>query len=166
DVLPDLALERVLHDHVAIGDAQAERRWTLPRARRHAVGAARARVARPLLAGVGRARDAGDVRARAVAEIDEVARGERRDRRLVRRAALRLAVGRPRPTDVRTLVPVEPQPPEILELPLFDARDDARTVEILDAQDEHASGDACRAPRDDRRGGRAEMEVAGGGGRE
>src|SRR4029453_17827707 len=93
DVLHDRALERVVDGDPPAGDRHTDRGWPLPRALAQAEVAARAGIARPFLAGVRRARDGRDLGARAVAVVEEVACGERRQRRFVASAALGLAVG-------------------------------------------------------------------------
>src|SRR5690606_17129752 len=106
DVLHDLALKAVVQrDDLALRHAQTHRRRTLPRPLAQAVRATEPGVARSLLARVRRARDARHLGARAVAQIDEVATREVRERRLVALVALRLHVRTVRPADVRTLVP-------------------------------------------------------------
>ena len=71
-----------------------------------------------------------------------------------------------RAADVRSLVPVEAEPAQVVELPRLGAGDDARPVEVLDPQDEPAARRARRQPGDERRGRRAQVEVAGGRRRE
>ena len=116
DVLHDAPGARRRSRPSPAGTRRRTRGRALPRPRSHAEVAARARVARALLAGVRRARDARDLGARAVAPVEEVAAARRVERRLVERRPLRLPVRAPRPADVGPFVPVEAEPAQVVEL--------------------------------------------------
>src|SRR5581483_11477077 len=160
-VLRDASLERVVDRDRPRRHANSDRRWSLPGAVAKSVAAARSRIARTLVAGMRCARHRGDLDARAVAVIEHVLRREAGERILVACAPLRLTIRRRRPADVGPLVPVEPEPAEVVELSPLRAGDHARPVDVLDAQDESSARAARGEPRDERRRDRAEMEVAG-----
>ena len=71
-----------------------------------------------------------------------------------------------RAADLGPFVPVEPEPAERLEDQRLGARDVALLVRVLDAQDEGAAGVACREPREEGGADGAEVQRAGGRGRE
>jgi hypothetical protein len=63
-------------------------------------------------------------------------------------------------------VPIEAEPSEILQNRRSEFRAAAAAVDILDAQQKAPARRARRAPADQRRMGMAEMQIAGGAGRE
>lgn len=72
--------------------------------------------------------------------------------------ALGLAVGLMRATDLRTLVPVEPQPRQILEDGRLEAALAPVGVRVLDAHDEGPAGTSRDQPVKQRRARTAEMQ--------
>ena len=75
--------------------------------------------------------------------------------------ALGLAVGREGPAEVRALVPVQPEPGEgVVELRLA-VLTEARTVGVLDAQDELAALLPGEGEVEERHVGRADVRVTG-----
>src|SRR5262249_49745376 len=156
----DRSKERVRDPHDARGHPQTDRRRALEGSRREAEDTAGPGIARALLAGMRRARHGRDLGTRAVAVVEQVAGREGREGVLVAPATLRWPVGRMGAAHVRALVPVEAEPAQVVELALLHSGYDARAVDVLDAQDERASGGARRQPSEKRRRRRAEMEVA------
>src|SRR5690606_23666350 len=105
-------------------------------------------------------RQLGDLAAREEALVHAAGRHEPRQRLLVERPALRLEVGRVGPAYVRTLVPVESEPGELLEVPQHRLRARAGTVEVLDAHQESAAAQPGAGPGEERGAGVAEVQPA------
>src|SRR4029453_5146031 len=101
---PNRSLERIVDRHVTRRDPEADGGGPPPRPLPQAEVAAGPRVAWSLLPRVRGARNAGDLRARAVAVVEQVAPRERRERRLVGRRPFGLWVGAARTADVRAFV--------------------------------------------------------------
>ena len=97
-----------------------------------------------------------EVLARTAAGKEVAGRGQTGERFLVEGGPLRLNVG--------TLVPIQPEPDEILHRSLGHARDDTRPVQILQTPDEGARLRAHREPRSQRRAGVADMDQSRGRG--
>ena len=79
---------------------------------------------------------------------------------------LRLEVRRVRAVDVGAFVPVEPQPAQAVENAGDHLVRRALDVGVLDPQDEHAAVAPRVEPVEERGAGAADVEVAGGRGRE
>ncbi len=123
--------------------------------------AARAGIAWALVvARVGRARGARDVGARARAR-ERAPRGQQpRDGLVVARDALALPIRPPRAALLRPLVPIEPEPAQIVEEARLGVGDHARAIEVLDAHDEGRVRGARVEPRQQRRARVAEVDGA------
>jgi hypothetical protein len=146
------AVDEVVHDGGArVGNAQAQGAGgepTLPAA---------ARVAERLLARLGGLALGVELRRRAVAVVG-AAPGEQPGRgRPVEVEALGLPVARRR----RSLVPVEPQPPERVHDEVDVRVGGPRLVGVLDAQDEAPGVVAREEPVEQRRAGAAHVQVPG-----
>ncbi len=125
--------------------------------------AAGARIARPL--GTVRSADRDNVRARAVARVDEALRSEALQRVLVEGDALALQIGPVRPADVWAFVPIEPQRAQLGQLALDEAGTYPRAIEILDPEHEVPAGRPRRKPGDEGGAQRPEVKLAGWTGR-
>ena len=78
-------------------------------------------------------------------------------------AALRLPVGLVRPTDLRSLVPVQAQPAQVLEHRCHEIETEAEGIEVVVAQKEIATGGAGALGGEPEGAGVAEVEMARGG---
>lgn len=160
DVLRDRALESILEGNDLIRHTQSDRRRTLPFPRRESGVSAEARVPRPFVFRMGRTRDPRDLGARAVAVVEEALLREVIEGRVVPVEPLRLTVRTEAPALLRALIPVEPEPPQVVELTLRRAVDDAGRIEILHPQDQRAGRLARAQPSDECRGRTPEMQIA------
>ena len=80
--------------------------------------------------------------------------------------AFALSVGPMRATDVRALVPLEAEPPQGLENPLFAGDGAALTVGVLDPQDELAAVLPSQGQVEERYIGGADVGITGRAGRD
>ncbi len=104
-------------------------------------------------------------RRRAGAPVRVAARDQPVGVRAIRGDAQRLDVRSMRAADLRSLVPVEPEPAQGFQDQRFGARDVPLLIGVLDAQDEGAAGVTGREPGEERGAHRSEVQRAGGRGR-
>src|SRR6516162_3769425 len=75
-----------------------------------------------------------------------------------------LAIRHIRPTHIRSFVPTDAKPPEVIEQLRFVSRFASLQIGVFNAQDHRAAGLACKEPVVKRRAGIANVELASGGG--
>src|SRR5690606_1360241 len=102
----------------------------------------------------------------AVALVEEAPPGEPAQGLLVQRLAPGLEVRGTGAAHVRPLVPVQPEPAQVAELPLQVLRPHPPRVQVLHPYDEAPAGGAHLEPGEQRRAGVHEMEVPRGARRE
>lgn len=123
---------------------------------------ARSRVDRPLLARVRSTGRTPDLGAGAVTEIRLSSALEPLESLAIERGSLGLPVGSPRPAHVGPFVPIEAEPAQVVELLALASRPYPRGIEIFHAYHEPAARRASFQPRQERAGGRSEMQVPRG----
>ena len=128
--------------------------------------AAGPRIARPLVGGVRRLGGLGDLGAGAEARVGEPRRAEAVERRRVASAPLRLPVRTVRTAHVGPLVPVDPEPAQLLEDAGLEPRTHPRAVQVLDPHRQDAPPGSHVQPGEQRGPGVPQVKGPGGTGGE